>query len=170
MEKLSLAVEEWELYNNGILLCKWFDSETDIEDIYDYVRKVKNLNGLNGNDLELFNADWENDFLKIVNESSNIEEVFNTYNNLDLNEQEIGTLSFLTEYQGYSVKEALNHLEDVEIYEVSNFFKLAEQFVEEGLFGVIPDNIVNYLDYEAIGRDLSYDNYVEYGGKIYRVN
>lgn len=170
MEKLSLAVEEWELYNNGILLCKWFDSETDIEDIYDYVRKVKNLNGLNSNDLELFNADWENDFLKIVNESSNIEEVFNTYNNLDLNEQEIGTLSFLTEYQGYSVKEALNHLEDVEIYEVSNFFKLAEQFVEEGLFGVIPDNIVNYLDYEAIGRDLSYDNYVEYGGKIYRVN
>lgn len=35
--------------------------------------------------------------------------------------------------------------------------ELAEQFVDEGLFGDIPENIQSYLDYDAIARDLSMD-------------
>ena len=31
------------------------------------------------------------------------------------------------------------------------------QFVEEGLFGTIPKAIENYLDYDAIARDLAMD-------------
>jgi antirestriction protein len=34
---------------------------------------------------------------------------------------------------------------------------LAMQFVEEGLYGDIPTNLQNYLDYDAIGRDLAMD-------------
>ena len=34
---------------------------------------------------------------------------------------------------------------------------IAEQFVEEGLFGEIPENIQHYLDYEKIAYDLSMD-------------
>ena len=42
---MRIAVEEWELYNNGILLCKWFDTEIDsIESIEKYVAKVKAKN------------------------------------------------------------------------------------------------------------------------------
>lgn len=46
---------------------------------------------------------------------------------------------------------------DVDIYEVSSLRELAEQFVDDGLFGEIPQNIQNYLDYDAIARDLSAD-------------
>lgn len=35
--------------------------------------------------------------------------------------------------------------------------ELAEQFVDEGLFGEIPKAIANYLDYDAIARDLGFD-------------
>jgi hypothetical protein len=38
---------------------------------------------------------------------------------------------------------------------------LAYDMVQEGLFGAIPSHIENYIDYLAIGRDLSYD-YVEF--------
>lgn len=79
MERLQIAVEEWELYNIGILLCKWFDSETDIEAINEYVREIKISNNLNPDDLELFVADWENDFLSLCSEH-NIEEIFIKYN------------------------------------------------------------------------------------------
>ena len=42
---MKIAIEEWELYNNGILLCKWFDTEIDtIEEIEKYVSKVKSSN------------------------------------------------------------------------------------------------------------------------------
>jgi antirestriction protein len=37
---------------------------------------------------------------------------------------------------------------------------LAVQFVEEGLLGDFPERIVNYLDFDAIARDISFD-YVE---------
>lgn len=43
---------------------------------------------------------------------------------------------------------------DVDIYEVDSLKELAEQFVEEGLYGEIPEALRFYIDYEAIGRDL----------------
>ena len=46
---------------------------------------------------------------------------------------------------------------DVDIYEVDNMKDLAEQFVEEGLFGEIPESIRYYLDYDLIARDLEAD-------------
>lgn len=33
--------------------------------------------------------------------------------------------------------------------------EVAERFVDEGLFGEIPDHLVHYIDYDAIARDLS---------------
>ena len=46
---------------------------------------------------------------------------------------------------------------DVDIYQVETLRELAEQFVDEGLFGEIPASIQNYLDYDAIARDLGMD-------------
>lgn len=34
---------------------------------------------------------------------------------------------------------------------------MAEQFVEEGLYGEIPKALQYYIDYEAIARDLAVD-------------
>ena len=46
---------------------------------------------------------------------------------------------------------------DIDIYEVDSLKELAEQFVDDGLFGEIPTAFANYIDYEAIARDLSVD-------------
>ena len=43
---------------------------------------------------------------------------------------------------------------EVDIYELDSLKELAEQFVDEGLYGEIPAAIANYLDYDAIARDL----------------
>jgi Antirestriction protein (ArdA) len=45
----------------------------------------------------------------------------------------------------------------VDLYELNSLRDLAIQFVEDGLFGDIPEKIQNYLDYDAIARDLSMD-------------
>lgn len=47
---------------------------------------------------------------------------------------------------------------DVDIYEVSSLRELAEHFVEEGLFGDIPESLQFYIDYDAIARDLGMDH------------
>lgn len=46
---------------------------------------------------------------------------------------------------------------DVDLYAVDCLRELAEQFVDEGLFGEIPERLEFYLDYDAIARDLRMD-------------
>ncbi|MFG5379709.1 antirestriction protein ArdA [Yoonia sp. R2-816] len=46
---------------------------------------------------------------------------------------------------------------DLDIYHLDTMKELAEQFVEEGLFGDIPDHLANYIDMDAIAYDLSMD-------------
>ena len=46
---------------------------------------------------------------------------------------------------------------DVDLYECESLRDLAVQFIDDGLFGDIPENIRAYLDYDAIAHDLSMD-------------
>jgi hypothetical protein len=46
---------------------------------------------------------------------------------------------------------------DVGIYHVETMRELAKQFVDEGLFGEIPDHLANDIDLDAIARDLAVD-------------
>ena len=46
---------------------------------------------------------------------------------------------------------------DIVIYHLRDLKELAEEFVDEGLFGDIPENLRFYIDYDAIARDLSVD-------------
>jgi antirestriction protein len=46
---------------------------------------------------------------------------------------------------------------DVDIYHAESMKALAEQFVDEGSFGEIPEHLAHYIDFEAIARDLAVD-------------
>lgn len=46
---------------------------------------------------------------------------------------------------------------DVQIYNVDSLKELAVDFINEGLFGEIPDHQANYLDIDAIAGDLRHD-------------
>jgi len=46
---------------------------------------------------------------------------------------------------------------ELDIYPVESLRELAEQFVDEGLFGEIPKALQYYIDYNAIARDLAMD-------------
>lgn len=46
---------------------------------------------------------------------------------------------------------------DVDIYELDTMRELAEQFVDKGLFGDVPEHLANYIDFDAIARDLAMD-------------
>ncbi|NHK29681.1 antirestriction protein ArdA [Parvularcula flava] len=46
---------------------------------------------------------------------------------------------------------------EIDIYHLGSLKELAEEFIAEGLFGEIPDHLTNYIDIDAITRDLSFD-------------
>ena len=43
---------------------------------------------------------------------------------------------------------------------------LAEEFIENGLFGKIPKELESYIDYEKIARDLKYEGYIKTSVRI----
>jgi antirestriction protein len=46
---------------------------------------------------------------------------------------------------------------DVDLYGADSLRDLAEQFVDDGLYGEIPQHLANYINYDAIARDLAVD-------------
>lgn len=46
---------------------------------------------------------------------------------------------------------------DIDIYSDLTMCELAEQFLDDGLFGEVPEPLANYIDLDAIARDLSVD-------------
>ena len=58
---------------------------------------------------------------------------------------------------GYVFDPSSGHPDDfeVDIYELDMLSELAEQFVDDGLYGPIPESLTFYIDYDAIARDLS---------------
>ncbi|KXF92397.1 antirestriction protein ArdA [Phaeobacter inhibens] len=46
---------------------------------------------------------------------------------------------------------------DLDIHHFDTMRDFAEHFVDEGLFGDIPERLQFYLDYDAIARDLAHD-------------
>lgn len=65
-------------------------------------------------------------------------------------------------YDWEDLDNALENYMDVEIYENMDYTQLAEHFVDEGMMWEIPENLARYFDFEALGRDLSYDWYAEF--------
>lgn len=56
----------------------------------------------------------------------------------------------------------------VELYYVDSLKELAEQFVEEGLYGDIPESLQYYIDYGAIARDLGVEySEIDVAGQSY---
>ena len=58
---------------------------------------------------------------------------------------------------GYRFDPATDHPDnfDIDLYEIDSLKDLAEQFIDEGLYGEIPESLQYYIDTEAMARDLS---------------
>lgn len=46
---------------------------------------------------------------------------------------------------------------DIDIYGVETLRELAEQFIDDGLLGDIPEALRGYIDYDAFARNLAMD-------------
>lgn len=61
--------------------------------------------------------------------------------------------------EGYTLEEALDKYDDVMVYsDCHDMTDVAYAYIEEtGLLNDVPDHLRNYFDYEAFGRDMSFE-------------
>lgn len=151
-------------YNAGTLRGEWLNLPMAEDDLAAAIAKyTRNGEG------DYFIADSESDVdgLCIGEYSSPIELNEAAEKLADLSEYDCERVSYLLG-DGCSLADALDGYEDVDFYSGMTLTKLAEQFVDDGLFGEIAASIINYIDYEAIGRDLGFDGYDETPKGVFR--
>lgn len=148
-------------YNCGALVGEWIDLPTSDDELRERIERI--VAAYPGGE-EVAIHDYEAPWPWRIDEHENIftlNEKVEEINNLNEDEQ-TAVVAVITA-TGYDVDEALRIVKDgaYQLYFCDSLIELAEEFVDEGLFGDIPDSIRPYIDYEAIARDLRIDGYVE---------
>lgn len=150
-------------YNRGELIGKWVDLPINEEKLKDIIKEILNT-GLKDGEVneEVFITDYETDIYNLkINEYEDIiklNDITERINVLDEYEQKI-LGAVLTVYSS-NIEEALEIVEKGDytvFWDINNEQDLGEYVVDSGLLGEIPDNLMNYIDFEAIGRDWCID-------------
>ena len=151
---VSVYLTNLAQYNNGCLIGKWLNLPLSEDELHEEIKAVL------GTDEEYFITDYEAPFQ--IEEYDNLSEL-NRFTDqfAELCEYDQQRVVYLIEAMNLSKEDALEHYEDVTYYQNMTLEEVADELVEEGIFGTIPDNLLCYLDSEKIARDLSIDDYHE---------
>jgi antirestriction protein len=147
--EMQVYVANLGKYNEGELVGDWFTPPIDYEDMSERI-------GLNEEYEEYAIHDYELPFE--ISEYTPISEI----NRLcEMIEEIEGTPIYdeLSEIQGMwfnSLEELLDHTDDIICYtDCDSMEDVAAYYIEEtGALGEVPANLQNYIDYQALGRDM----------------
>ena len=161
---LKIALTNLGKYSEGQLVYKWLDLPATEEEI----EEAKEAIGINEQYEEWFITDYETDIEGLkVGEYEDLEalnELAERYENLTYNEQD--AVAAVIEANGYDLEEALDIVERgaYTLYSHCDTLEdLAQSLFDDGCFGDTKamGNLVNYIDFERLGRDLGFDGYTE---------
>ena len=174
---MNIYITDLDAYNNGYLVGDWYTLPMDEDSLCECNEDVLYRGRKACNDThyheETFITDYEapipieeyDDIYKL-NELAQAMEEYTEEDYLKLK---------LLSYEGYNEREVIlkgidtydaiiyDYSEDTSFTDVYEL--LAYDLVQEGCFGAIPQHLENYIDYDSIGRDLSYD-YTEFEPNI----
>ena len=150
---MKIALTNLGKYNEGYLIYKWLELPATDEEIKAAMDEI----GINERYEEWFITDYECSYLQI-NEYDSIDELNEIAEALDdLDDYEKDIVKALLD-EGYDLDEALEIKDDCIVWsDCDDMADVAYQMYEEGLLGDIPEHLINYIDWEAYGRDLSFE-------------
>ena len=166
---ISVFLNTWANYNeNGADGGFWVNLPCDLDET---LEKLAKSTGEEVDEMEVFINDYETNVDGLeIGEHTDLETLNETAEELEsLDEYDIEKLQAILEADGGSLENALENMDDYIFYNGQSLEDVASEMVEDGVFGDIPDSIINYIDISAIARDLDYDGYTETeNGVIYR--
>jgi len=169
---MRVYITDLQAYNEGHLVGSWYELPMNedllAESVENELQRGKEICESEQFHEEYFITDYECEYME-VSEYANLDDLNDIAEKMeDISSNDMKKFKALIS-EGYDFEYSFNNYEDVEIYEEINMNELAEQFVEDGLFGDIPKSLINYIDYDAIARDLSMD-YTKVENDIVRFN
>lgn len=165
---LNVFITNLGKYNEGELVGEWLELPATQKEIDDCLERI----GIDYEEYEeYFITDSESDYGLKAGEYDDLDDLNDKAEQLaNLDDDELGIITALMEEGGYDFDEALDELDNVQIYwNCNNMTDVAYEYLEEsGALDGAPDFLARYFDYEAFGRDLQYDgNFMFINGNCY---
>lgn len=160
---MKIYIADLAEYNAGNLYGKWLDLDdfTDADELKDAVYSVPKINpysdGKERNEwaFHAYTLDYDPD--PGFGESPDLEDVFRYHELCDTHGEAFAVWFDLFNGRRMPRDEWEESFQTAYYGEMESYKALAEQLVDDGLFGNIPESVARYIDYEAIGRDLKAD-------------
>lgn len=155
---MEIYVADLAEYNAGRLYGKWLDLDdfADAEELKTAVYSVPKINPYSGGKernkyaIHDYALDYPHD--PDFGEYPDLDDVFR-YHELCCKYGEAFAVWYSFKGGYHDRSEWEDCFNELYCGEFDDYAALAEHFVREGLFGEIPDNLTDYIDYEKIGRD-----------------
>ena len=158
MEKTRVYLNTWEAYNNGSIGYGWMDAAEAIAFIEEnperdggewFIADIDNYLGVDFGNLDYC------DVVEVCESNQALEE---------MDEDEIKAVIAVMEYNGGTVQEAIDKIDDFIIYDdVDQYFDSCDELID---FTGSNDLIERYFDYEAYHRDCMFDAYDASNGVV----
>ena len=152
MNILSVYLTNLGKYNEGYLIGEWLQLPATEEEINACMNRI----GINDRYEEWFITDYESDLGLTAGEYDNLStlnELCETIENSDMDPE-----IFASIYGELNDIDATLSADYMVYWDCNDMTDVAYQYIEEtGMLSQVPDSIANYFDYEAFGRDMSYD-------------
>lgn len=164
---MRVFVSTYGIYNSGRLSGEW----VDLEDFDSYNKFIDYCIELfdGESEVELMFQDKDSDVPDWAYSEYAIDE--NLWEYLSLSDEDKLKVNFLYEYLNYDIKEALRVYDYVIFYENMTLKEVAEELVDEGVFGDVSDRLKYYIDFEELAKDLErYDDYYETPDGVFVMN
>lgn len=153
LNKVSVYVGTYKKYNEGNIFGEWLT----LGDYINYEEFINACKDLHKDEEfpELMFQDWEcpeelRDFISEVDLDENL------FLLDDVWEDEEYIIAYL-EHMGEISETYINEARDNYVGQFADYYELGEYFAEELDLLQLPDKVRNYFDFEAYGRDISFD-------------
>lgn len=163
----KIALTNLGKYNEGELVFEWISLPFTDDELQTALNKI----GINNDYEEYFISDYELSINYEISEYENLQELNNLFWRInELNDSQIDDLNIILKMES-NLNRALSILENGEyciIDNVNNNEGLGEGYIEQIYGGIeeLPrETLEQYFDYEAFGRDLSFEGFNIEDGK-----
>ncbi len=146
-------------YNEGELIGEWVSLPTSEEELAAVLDRI----GIGPQYEEYFITDSESELDGLeIGEYDSLDTLNEIAERLqEFDETDIEKIGAILEACERDIVQAIEKFDEYTYFSGYSMKNVAEELVDCGAFGYIPESIVCYIDYEAIARDLSCDGYVE---------
>ena len=167
---MRIYIADLAAYNNGYLVGDWIDLPSsdiwaDVQKVLDQGTSIRVFEGVyDGVPSEEWAIhDYEAPFR--IGEYDDLDSINKLAEEFDqMDDQDIKKVSYLVNYQGEDMIKAVQHCDDVEVYEDMSYNDLAEHLVDETWN--VPEHLENYIDYDKFAGELEMD-YAQVGNDLY---